>query len=649
MVEATKHTPHAYLFGKGYHSGEMLVRKSLYACPQLEGRCICYPHIHHDTGTRVTNGTIGLRLISRPSGKLFGLRAGHLPASIAATGCPSTETTAMEFYNAHEQAVLAAAGVLSGVIVHNAVFIWGERHVQAPQIFIQLFVLYIGLPVLAHASQGTLVARILRIAISWSYGYLVGLVASIVLYRTLFHPLTRAGFTGPWYARVTKIWHVWAARGSKNHHVLNEFHRKYGTFVRTGPAELTVFHPDVFMAVDGPRSECVKAEWYDILHPSQALVTTRNKSVHAARRREWNSGFTTKALAEHEAKILKYVDKLDQCIADDAKQQKVTNMRDLLLWFGFDIMGDFVFSKSFGMLENQQWHHIIVRLQRALSLLGPFSSVPWLTQIAFKLAPRVGVLKDWFDTVAWCQSQMRDRLEKGGASQSQDLSYYLMEKDYEGESAFENEKWDWAAGDSLLAIVAGSEPTAVALIAVFCELGKHPEHAEKISEEVKDVDPTDLKALVNLPHLNAVIKEALRLHPALLTGGNRKTTANGLTIGGRFIPPNTTIVAPRYTLGRLEDCFERASEFVPERWTTRPGMVRNAAAYAPFGTGHHSCLGKTLALDMMKFVLARVLKSYRFRAGPGEDSLSALDNIKDQFTSNPGSLRLQFERRSGRD
>ncbi|EHK18385.1 uncharacterized protein TRIVIDRAFT_47618 [Trichoderma virens Gv29-8] len=551
----------------------------------------------------------------------------------------------MDFYYANQQAILTAVGALSGIIAHITVYIRGEWHVQAPQITLQLFALYVGVPVLVRILKDTVVAQILQGVVFWSYGYILGLIASILLYRIVLHPLTRASFQGPWYARFTKIWHVWAARGSMNHRVLDDLHKKYGNFVRTGPAEITVFHPDVFMAVDGPRSECIKAEWYDILHPGQALVTARNKSVHAARRREWNSGFTTKALSEHEAKILKYVDKLDQCIAEDAKLENVTNMRDLLLWFGFDIMGDFVFSKSFGMLENKQWHHIIVRLQRALSLLGPFSSVPWLIQIGFKLAPRVSVLKDWFDTVAWCQSQMRDRLENGSASQSQDLSYYLMEKDSEGNGATENEKWHWAAGDSLLAIVAGSEPTAVALIAVFCELGRHPQHAEQIHEEVKNVDVTDLKTLVSLPHLNAVIKESLRLHPALLTGGNRKTTAFGLTIDDQFIPPNTTIVAPRYTIGRLESCFERPSDFIPERWTTRPEMVRNGAAYAPFGTGHHSCLGKTLALDTMKYVLARILKNYRFRAAPGEDSLSALETVRDQFTSNPGILKLQFEKR----
>ncbi|KAL7930099.1 cytochrome P450 [Trichoderma chlorosporum] len=555
----------------------------------------------------------------------------------------------MEVYYANKKAILAAVGVLSGIVAHKTIYIWGEWHVQAPQITVQLFALYIGCPVLAHALRGTVVAGILQGIIIWSYGFLYGLITSILLYRIFFHPLHRAGFRGPWYARFTKIWHVWACRTSRNHLVLDGMYKTYGDFVRTGPAEITVFHPDVFMALDGPRSECIKSEWYDILNPSQALVTTRNKSVHAVRRREWNSGFTTKALFEHEAKILKYVDKLDQCIAEDAKLEKVTNMRDLLLWFGFDIMGDFVFSKSFDMLENQQWHHIIIRLQRALSLLGFFSPVPWLIQIGFKLAPRVSVLKDWFNTVAWCQAEMRNRLENGSASQSQDLSYYLMEKDSEGQGVSENEKWHWAAGDSLLAIVAGSEPTAVALIAVFCELAKHSEHAELIHEEVKSADVTDLKTLVNLPHLNAVIKEALRLHPALLTGGSRKTTASGITIGDRFIPPNTTIAAPRYTIGRLESCFERASEFVPERWTTRPEMVRNGAAYVPFGTGHHSCLGKTLALNTMKYVLARILKNYRFRAAPGDDSLSAMINVTDQFTSNPGILKLQFEKRHATD
>ena len=82
-------------------------------------------------------------------------------------------------------------------------------------------------------------------------------------------------------------------------------------------------------------------------------------------------------------------------------------------------------------------------------------------------------------------------------------------------------------------------------------IAKHPEHANKIYEEVKDVNVQDVRTLTkHCPHLEAVVMESLRLSPALLTGGNRKTTKNGTIIAGVRVPEHTTIVAPRYTISR---------------------------------------------------------------------------------------------------
>lgn len=141
---------------------------------------------------------------------------------------------ALELCRAHREALLIVVGFLSGIVIHVTIFIWSEWHLQAAQIFLQFCALYIASPILANVLQGSLAGEIFHAIVTWGYGYLAGLVTSILVYRTVLHPLTRAGYPGPWYAKVTKIWHVWAARNSKNHLVLDGLYKKYGAFVRTG-------------------------------------------------------------------------------------------------------------------------------------------------------------------------------------------------------------------------------------------------------------------------------------------------------------------------------------------------------------------------------------------------------------------------------
>ena len=64
-------------------------------------------------------------------------------------------------------------------------------------------------------------------------GYLFGLFASILLYRTSsFHRLHN--FPGPKLAAMSKLWHVWQCRDSRNHELMEFLHEEYGDFVRIG-------------------------------------------------------------------------------------------------------------------------------------------------------------------------------------------------------------------------------------------------------------------------------------------------------------------------------------------------------------------------------------------------------------------------------
>jgi hypothetical protein len=74
-------------------------------------------------------------------------------------------------------------------------------------------------------------------------------------------------------------------------------------------------------------------------------------------------------------------------------------------------MGEFAFARSFGMLQDEKWHHAVIMLRKAMSLLGPLSPVPWLAQIGFSLGPHCWLVKDWYTMVGWCKRRMTERIE----------------------------------------------------------------------------------------------------------------------------------------------------------------------------------------------------------------------------------------------
>lgn len=239
--------------------------------------------------------------------------------------------------------------------------------------------------------------------------YMSGLFSSILIYRKWFHRLRH--FRGPWAAGATKLWHVWKCRTGQNYLILEELRKQYGPIIRTGPEELTIIDPAVPPAVDGPGSLCTKAVWYDFLLPEIALNTTRSKKDHDARRRVWDRGFSSKALSVYEARVTEYGETLAARISGLAIEGRPVNVSDWFYWFTFDVMGEFAFARSFNMLRDEKWHFAVRLLRKAMSLLGPFSPVPWLAQIAFYITPWMFVVRDWLFMMEWCKQRMGERIQ----------------------------------------------------------------------------------------------------------------------------------------------------------------------------------------------------------------------------------------------
>lgn len=73
-----------------------------------------------------------------------------------------------------------------------------------------------------------------RIVVFWGV-FLLFLVCRTI-YRLFLSPLAR--FPGPFWTRITNLWHVGLMREGNEHSALYDLHMRYGPFVRIGPNKL---------------------------------------------------------------------------------------------------------------------------------------------------------------------------------------------------------------------------------------------------------------------------------------------------------------------------------------------------------------------------------------------------------------------------
>ncbi|KAI0544498.1 benzoate 4-monooxygenase cytochrome P450 [Xylaria curta] len=527
-----------------------------------------------------------------------------------------------------------------GILVHQCLFIHGEWHLQGPKIFsIHLILCVILLPASYHycyhksPSENPLIFH-LSIATS----YLSSLLASIAIYRLYFHPLRL--FPGPRLAALSKLWHVWMCRDSRDYQILESWRRQYGIIVRTGPNELTLFHPAAHEVMDGPKNSNTRSDLYDLLHPLVSSIFTRDSELHDNRRKLWDKALSQSAVSQYYTRMINQVQMLESIVNETVTQP--VHMNELVHWYAFDSMGDFGFGFDFGMMRNRKWVDGALYLRSAMTLLGPFSPAIWLAKLGFTFVPGRWKVAHWFKMLKVSDSCMKARMERE-CDESDIISWFIA--DYEQTERTEFSQ-NLLAGDAATLLVAGSDTTASSLIIIFYYLALYPNHASKIQKELEDIDYTDIKSLTALPHLDGTINESMRLLPSVPSWGSRVVSPEGLTLDGLFIPGGTKICAPRYSIGRLESAYTRPDEFIPERWYSRPELIKDRRAFSPFGVGRRSCAGKRLAMTQLKLVVASLLKKYHITFLSGSDSKEAFErDFRDQLTANPGKLMLVFRKR----
>lgn len=91
------------------------------------------------------------------------------------------------------------------------------------------------------------------------------------------------------------------------------------------------------------------------------------------------------------------------------------------------------------------------------------------------------------------------------------------------------------------------DTTSTTLTYLFWELAKHPTWQDRLSQELKarTLNTSTVPRYVevaDLPILEAVVNESLRLHPAAPASLVRSTPAGGRTIDGHFMPEGVSLI-----------------------------------------------------------------------------------------------------------
>ncbi|KAL2200155.1 cytochrome P450 monooxygenase-like protein [Corynascus similis CBS 632.67] len=514
--------------------------------------------------------------------------------------------------------LLAAA---SGVVAHLAVFRRGEWDTTSPSIFVFYFTVFAG--AILSIYTGILDIRLSALA-QISGAHIGGLYTSMLVYRAFFHRLSK--YPGPFLARLTNFYIT--AKSMKKLHLYEEvqkLHEQYGDYVRLGPSEISIANPEAVKAIYSSHSPVTKGPWYTLLEPRVPLFMARDKQEHARRRKGYDPRIT-KAINQ----LLRAVER--------HKGQPL----DVSRWFSyfvFDVMEDLAFNKSSNMLADGKEAYVFKTIRTDMFNIALFTHLPWL----LPFIKRTPVLNwNYHEFLDWIQKLIDERKQK--EPEQPDIFSWILAA-YEKSAKTKRDQLN-LHGDAQLIVIAGSDSVAAALTHIFFHLAWDSVLVKRLQAEIDALPDISHDNLMTVPLLDAVINETMRLHPPVPSGTQRMTPREGLWIGDHFVPGDTIVQVPSYTVFRDERAFAYPNEFIPERWTTRPELIRDKSVYIPFNSGPYACVGKRLAMLELRRVVGEILWRYDVTIAPGQTKEAFLDGKQDTFTTVSAPLPVIFTERA---
>ncbi|KAK8132120.1 cytochrome P450 oxidoreductase [Apiospora kogelbergensis] len=461
----------------------------------------------------------------------------------------------------------------------------------------------------------------------------LGILLLVLLLQSLLRTFTSntRSIPGPRIARLTRLWYfkrVWHGSWHTDDIAL---HQKYGPVVRVAPGWFSLAGPpdkDVY----GIASRFPKSNWYEgWKHPDPrrwTLFSDQDIHRHAATRRCFQSLYSMSALLSYEPYVDECVTLFLERMAGFTRAGQIVDMAHWFQCFAFDVMGHTVYSQRFGFLDRGE---DIAGTMQALDKSMPYSTLvgifPWLHPYLYPLLEKVpgsGAAGRAY-LMRFVAQRIADRNKARAKLPKVDAQIHTL-PDSTAPRDFLDKLMDAHDKDperitpehifmmGISNIFAGSDTTAISLSSILWHLMTTPESMEKLRKEVDLQTRTQGRitfktANTSMPYLHAVIKEALRLHPATGLPLWRVVPEGGATVSSQYFEAGSVLGINVWVAHYDRDVYgDDVDVFRPERWIETekedPERVRRMEAnYMPFGLGSRTCIGRHVStLEMYKLV-----------------------------------------------
>ncbi|KAJ9550004.1 hypothetical protein OSB04_022547 [Centaurea solstitialis] len=156
--------------------------------------------------------------------------------------------------------------------------------------------------------------------------------------------------------------------------------------------------------------------------------------------------------------------------------------------------------------------------------------------------------------------------------------------------------------------LAGTETSANTIEWTMTELLLNPHIFSRLRQEISTIVDEDGNIqeakVINLPYLQAVIKETMRLHFSVPLLVPHKTETD-VKIGEYLLPKNTQILVNAWAMARDPRYWEDPLTFMPERFLdTKLDYRGQHFEFIPFGSGRRMCPGIALARRVTSLMVA---------------------------------------------